>query len=215
MIQVRFILIAILFPTSMPSFAGDGDERSRNDALRGLVTEHCLACHDNATAEGDVDLTTVSAESLLRNADLLRRVVHVLDTRQMPPDDQPQPSSEQIGKVVDQLRSLLHQVANHPTSRIRTPIRRMNRFQYNNAVIDLFELKCTVFSLPEQAMRIHNDYFEPASGKMPQTVTVGNRPLGKSQMIEPRLDGVAAFPQDLRAEHGFDNAPTIFHCLRC
>ncbi|MEM7474348.1 MAG: DUF1592 domain-containing protein, partial [Planctomycetota bacterium] len=43
------------------------------------------------------------------------------------------------------------------------------------------------------------------SGKMPDSVTVGNRPLGKSQMIEPRLAGVAAFPQDLRAEHGYDN----------
>ena len=36
-------------------------------------------------------------------------------------------------------------------------------------------------------------------------VVVGNRPLGKSQLIEPRLGGVAAFPQDLRAEHGYDN----------
>jgi hypothetical protein len=54
-------------------------------------------------------------------------------------------------------------------------------------------------------MRDHGGYFQPASGKMPDTVRVGSRPLGKSQMIEPRLAGVAAFPQDLRAEHGFDN----------
>lgn len=40
---------------------------------------------------------------------------------------------------------------------------------------------------------------------MVQVVAVGSRPLGKSQLIEPRLAGVAAFPQDLRAEHGFDN----------
>jgi hypothetical protein len=54
-------------------------------------------------------------------------------------------------------------------------------------------------------MREHNGYFKPAAGKMADVVTVGNRPLGKSQMIERRLAGVAAFPQDLRAEHGFDN----------
>ena len=30
-------------------------------------------------------------------------------------------------------------------------------------------------------------------------------------MIEPRLAGVAAFPQDLRAEHGFDNQPITQH----
>ena len=39
---------------------------------------------------------------------------------------------------------------------------------------------------------------------MPQSLKVGSRPLGKSQLIEKRLAGVAAFPQDLRAEHGFD-----------
>ncbi|MFT5125341.1 MAG: hypothetical protein ACI97B_003988, partial [Verrucomicrobiales bacterium] len=67
------------------------------------------------------------------------------------------------------------------------------------------ELKCIVFTLPERMMRVHNGYFKPETGKMAEVVTVGNRPLGKSQLIEKRLAGVAAFPQDLRAEHGFDN----------
>ena len=40
---------------------------------------------------------------------------------------------------------------------------------------------------------------------MPENVKVGSRPLGKSQLIGKRLAGVAPFPQDLRAEHGFDN----------
>ena len=70
----------------------------------------------------------------------------------------------------------------------------MNRFQYNNAVVDLFDLKCIVFTLPERMMREHKDYFKPETGKMADMVTVGSRPLGKSQMIEQRLAGVAAFP---------------------
>ena len=40
---------------------------------------------------------------------------------------------------------------------------------------------------------------------MPDVVTVSSRPLGKSGLIEPRLAGVGPFPQDPRAEHGFDN----------
>ena len=35
-------------------------------------------------------------------------------------------------------------------------------------------------------------------------MTVSSRPLGKSGLIEPRLDGVAPFPQGSRAEHGYD-----------
>ena len=80
----------------------------------------------------------------------------------------------------------------------------MNRFQYHNAVQDLLGLTCTVYSLPERMIRDHKGYFKPASGKMDNLIRVGSRPLGKSQLIEPRLAGVAAFPQDLRAEHGFD-----------
>ncbi len=54
-------------------------------------------------------------------------------------------------------------------------------------------------------LREYGDYFKPQTGVMPLTLKAGSRPLGKSQMIEPRLAGVAPFPQDLRAEHGYDN----------
>ncbi len=81
----------------------------------------------------------------------------------------------------------------------------MNRFQYNNSVQDLFKLNRVVFALPERMSRDHSNYFQPASRKMPDQVKVGSWPLGKSQLIEACLGGVAPFPQDLRAEHGYDN----------
>ena len=80
----------------------------------------------------------------------------------------------------------------------------MNRFQYNNAVQDLFELQVDVFALPERMLRAYG-YFRPETGKMPENLKAGSRPLGKSQLIGKRLAGVAPFPQDLRAEHGYDN----------
>ena len=55
-------------------------------------------------------------------------------------------------------------------------------------------------------LREHGVYFKPETGEMPDDMRVGSRPLGKSQLIGRRLGGdVAPFPQDLRAEHGFDN----------
>ena len=123
----------------------------------------------------------------------------------MPPEDQPPLPSESRRQLLGELKTILHDSVASEKQYPRTPIRRMNRFQFNNAVIDLFDLKCIVFTLPERMMREHNGYFRPETGKMADVVTVGSRPLGKSQLIEPRLAGVAAFPQDLRAEHGFDN----------
>ena len=170
------------------------------------LQQHCVACHGkNDDVEGDIDMSELTAASLATNAVLIRKLIEVLDTGEMPPDGEEQPSPERRRELVNDLKSMMRVAVTNNASAVRTPIRRMNRFQYNNAVVDLFQLNCIVFTLPERAMRVHNDYFQPASGKMAYKVTVGNRPLGKSQMIEPRLAGVAAFPQDLRAEHGFDN----------
>ncbi|MDF1862056.1 MAG: DUF1592 domain-containing protein, partial [Verrucomicrobiales bacterium] len=121
------------------------------------------------------------------------------------PEDEPQMKPEDRKRLLAELESLLEKSVSETEAFTHTPIRRMNRFQYNNAVIDLFDLNCNVFTLPERMMREHKGYFRPETGEMAGTVHVGSRPLGKSQMIEPRLAGVAAFPQDLRAEHGYDN----------
>ncbi len=206
MARIRLVVLALLVSACTLSVADDETGLHPRDATISFVKQHCFACHANGNAEGGVDLTHLSIGSMERNADLVRLLMHVLDTREMPPEDEPQPTREQIDQVLKQWQPILHQAAiAAPQSRARTPIRRMNRFQYNNAVVDLFDLNCVVFTLPERAMRVHNGYFKPATGKMPDSVAVGNRPLGKSQMIEPRLAGVAAFPQDLRAEHGYDN----------
>ena len=128
----------------------------------------------------------------------------MLELEEMPPEDEPSLKPEQRELLVRQLQNLLHEAVRSQKKFPRTPIRRMNRFQYSNAVEDLFELKVEVFALPERMMRDYG-YFKPETGKMPDELRAGSRPLGKSQLINKRLAGVAPFPQDLRAENGFDN----------
>ncbi|MCA8998493.1 MAG: DUF1592 domain-containing protein [Planctomycetaceae bacterium] len=187
----------------------DGEVQGANNGYSHLAPAfktYCASCHGpDSTMEGDILLTDQTIANLEENADLTRKLIEALDSRAMPPEDEEQPADELRSEWIKALRPVLHAAVAKSLGTTRTPMRRMNRFQYNNAVTDLFQLNCIVFTLPERAMRVHGDYFNPASGKMPYEVTVGNRPLGKSQMIEPRLGGVAAFPQDLRAEHGYDN----------
>ncbi|MDF1656192.1 MAG: DUF1592 domain-containing protein [Verrucomicrobiales bacterium] len=184
-----------------------GVEDEMGEFLIGVFREHCVSCHgENGKVKGKVDLLKIDdAGTLLKHPELLEELVAVIDFEEMPPEDEPQMKPEERKELLAQLEALLEQSVSEGTTFTHTPIRRMNRFQYNNAVIDLFDLKCIVFTLPERMMREHKGYFRPETGKMAETVTVGSRPLGKSQMIEPRLMGVAAFPQDLRAEHGYDN----------
>ena len=81
----------------------------------------------------------------------------------------------------------------------------MNRFEYGNAVRDLFDLKSWVYSINDRIIRDHNNYFRPETGKMPKVVRVGNRIMGLQQLLENRLLGVMAFPKDPPAENGFNN----------
>lgn len=176
------------------------------DILAASFREHCVRCHGGEEDVGvDVDLLDVTKNQLADDPALTQKLIEVLDLSEMPPEDEPTLPHGLRASLVSQLKPILHASARRHSSSSATPIRRMNRFQYNNAVVDLFDLNCIVFTLPERMMREHKGYFQPATGRMPDVVSVGSRPLGKSQMIEKRLAGVAAFPQDLRAEHGFDN----------
>ncbi|MFN3191293.1 MAG: DUF1592 domain-containing protein [Aureliella sp.] len=191
-----------------------------------LVSENCLHCHDQGDPAGNVDLNLIlSRETSGKPGDLyepghslstspfdtreqvafrlLRKMEEVLDQGAMPP-----PSETPLGD--SELEVLLESVSHTQNQLVDSAefpsveIRRMNRFQYNNAVQDLLDLRVDVFALPERMLRAYG-YYKPDTGKMPERLKAGSRPLGKSQLIAPRLEGVAPFPQDLRAEHGFDN----------
>ncbi len=172
-----------------------------------VLRDRCVHCHgESDEVMGEVDLV----EFLKRPAgtaepELLQDLIRVVDLGEMPPEDEGELMPAEQAKLVSALKKRFEMAVARESKPELAEIRRMNRFQYNNAVKDLFRLKSIVFTLPERMMRQHSKYFDPASGKMPDAVRVGSRPLGKSQMIEKRLAGVAAFPQDLRAEHGFDN----------
>ena len=181
----------------------DAQDKS-SEFIRSSIKTHCGHCHSGEDTATDRDFSTLNFAEPDRDIEVLQSLIEVLELREMPPEESPQLDPTTRQRLIQELRQL-EQQASLAVTFPPTPIRRMNRFQYNNAVVDLFDLKCVVFTLPERIMREHHGYFKPASGKMAEVVTVGSRPLGKSQLIEPRLAGVAAFPQDLRAENGFDN----------
>ena len=176
------------------------------DAILPAFRHNCVACHgEHGAPSGDVDLSALrTASSLKRDPELLRTLVRVLDTGVMPPPGAQPLVRESRERLVADLRALLHEAVSSRRALPRTPMRRMNRFQYNNAVQDLFELRVDVFALPERMVREYG-YFRPETGRMPVELVAGSRPLGKSQLIGKRLAGVAPFPQDLRAEYGYDN----------
>ena len=195
----------ILLTSILTSATATGAEAS-HDSLAKLLKQRCFQCHDSRDESGaGIDLSSPSTFSIDSGSfDLISEVLDAIDSGAMPPDSEPAIPIQERERFVEALNALARQLKTDPGEIARTPIRRMNRFQYSNAIEDLFDLEVEVFALPEKMMRGYG-YYNPSSGKMPATVRVGSRPLGKSQLIGKRLAGVAPFPQDLRAENGYDN----------
>jgi len=189
------------------SIEATADHIAAQKEIAAVLRDRCVHCHgESDEVMGEVDLVEfLKHPGQTSEPELLQDLIRVVDLGEMPPEDEGELMPAVQAKLVKALKTRFKMVVAEESEPELAEIRRMNRFQYNNAVKDLFQLKSIVFTLPERMMRQHSKYFDPASGKMPDTVRVGSRPLGKSQMIEKRLAGVAAFPQDLRAEHGFDN----------
>ena len=199
---ITVLTCVVALPGKPTAFAADGAEY-----LRTAFQKHCVTCHgQEQDIAGDVNLSKWVAGAQPLRAELLEDLIAVLRDRQMPPEDEPPVPDEVRQQMIVQLETLLRQsLQTYPFE--PTPIRRMNRFQYNNAVVDLLELDRDIFQLNERLMRRRDDYFRPESGKMPDQVRISSRPLSKDidNQRPEGFRGVAAFPQDKRAEHGFDN----------
>ncbi len=172
---------------------------------RPLLERYCLRCHGGEDeTEGDVDLHALrTRQDLLARPELIRLAADVVVHADMPPDDELQPSADEralLGRFFEAL------VAEAAAAAELAPVtmRRLNRYEYNNAVRDLLHLKGDVYALPEKVVRGH-DHFDPASGQMPRNIRVSNRTLGKNQIEQKILTGVDPFAIDLQAEHGFNN----------
>lgn len=204
--QVVFFAVALTLATG---WSGSGHcQDSVTAELKKAFATHCVKCHgvgDEVQGELNLKLLTESAK-LLSRADLLEDILKAIEHRDMPPEGETPLPAATRQLMTSQLRVALKQALKRSPF-APTPIRRMNRFQYNNAVQDLLELDRGVFALQERLMRRYSNHFDPKSSRMPNEVRVQNRPLGKNvdgQRAEGFM-GVGPFPQDLRAEHGFDN----------
>ena len=142
-------------------------------AALALFQQSCIKCHGkDGKVKGELNLLNIkTAAQLSEDLERLQTILEVLDTSEMPPEKEPPLKPETRAAAVADLQKLLR-AATAEAGLAPTPIRRINRLQYNNAVQDLLGLKVSVFPLPEKMMRDRSGYFTKALGpqkKMPDT----------------------------------------------
>lgn len=185
-----------------------GDEAFK-ETIQPFLVANCVKCHRQAGKgeeakagpKGDVNLAMLKTEKdLLSNGEVIGQLIDVLDSYDMPPDTEPEIADAEREKVIGLLKQALKESVQQENIR-RSRVRRLNRFQYNYTVRDLFGLDRDVFALPEKLMTRHSNYLGKPSARMPEQVRVASYALNP----RPGLANVKAFPKDLRAAHGFDN----------
>src|SRR5690242_1031357 len=127
----RFFLF---FAVTTPLAAGD-----LPPAIRSFVEKHCTECHDTDTMKGGLDLTALKFEP--GNSTNFSRWVLVHDRvskGEMPPKKKPRPEASDLQRFTNSLASLL---LTADRTRIaqegRATRRRLNRYEYENALRDL------------------------------------------------------------------------------
>ncbi|MDA1046915.1 MAG: DUF1592 domain-containing protein [Verrucomicrobia bacterium] len=174
--------------------------------VQPLLAKYCYQCHgDKPKVKGKVNLKILATRSdFLKSVKMSRLGAEAVSYGEMPPEDETQPSPAERKKIAAFLYGVVDEYAKANTSLEPVVMRRFNRYEYNNAVRDLLQLRGDIYALPEKVVR-GNKYFNPASGVLPNKVRVSNRTLGKNQMEQQILKDVDPFAIDLQAEHGFNN----------
>ncbi|MGB0742617.1 MAG: DUF1587 domain-containing protein, partial [Planctomycetaceae bacterium] len=167
-------LLLILQPTVTTA------EEELTPVLNTLLNARCADCHSGDDAPGKLQLDTVTADQLLQNPDLLQELMNVIDTGAMPPETEEALPLNQRKQAAADLFSMLIR-AKHPPQETAA-LWRLNRFQYNNTVQDLFQLNRQVLALPEKLMTRYGNWLEPspntaATRKLPDVVEARSHTL--------------------------------------
>jgi hypothetical protein len=112
-----------------------------------LINQYCVTCHNEKARTGGLMLDKVDIDHASDHAETWEKVVRKLRGGMMPPQGMPRPPQEKIDGLITWLQTSLDQAnAAHPEPG-RSPLHRLNRTEYANAIRDLLNLKVDVTAL--------------------------------------------------------------------
>ncbi len=127
-----------------------------------LLEKYCYDCHDDVTTKGNLDLTPfLDAQSVVKEHKLWLRVLHQVESQEMPPK-KPFPAPDELQMLVEEVNRAVNDV---DWSAFRNPghvpLARLSQLQYRNSIRDLlgidFNAGLTLPRDPEGPSGFRND----------------------------------------------------------
>ncbi len=147
------ILMQLLCPALILSFSGPlnllaADDVERESALRLVerfslhrivLSKYCFECHSATRTEGDLDLGRFdSLDSVQSDLKPWEAMIQQLETREMPPKDQPQPTDQERTELLRWIRDILRvEALRHAGDPGHVPLHRLSNAEYDNTIRDL------------------------------------------------------------------------------
>ncbi len=128
--------------TSLSSASSPEADALFQKAVKPLLEQFCFRCHGNGKHKGDLALDHFADASAVEKEPMVwEKVLHHVRTREMPPEDKPQPSPDQRKQITGWIeKEVLKIDCEHPDPG-RVTIRRLNRVEYQNTILDLTGVK--------------------------------------------------------------------------
>lgn len=108
-----------------------------------VIENYCLDCHDDETAEGDLNLIPLLDEPIIDHLEIWENVVTRLVARQMPPaKEKYRPTEAEYKLTINRLTTVLDSIgAANPNPGRSSTFRRLTRTEYQNVIRDLLAVK--------------------------------------------------------------------------
>jgi len=108
-----------------------------------FIQKYCIECHGDDHARASFRIDRLHTDFLVRtNADMWHEVIDNMNLGLMPPPRSPQPDADQVFQIVEWVGHKIHEAEREVRmAGGQAVMRRLNREEYANTVVDLFQLR--------------------------------------------------------------------------
>lgn len=144
MANFAILLVLCALPhSSRAAFFGNSKplankQTSYEKDIKPLLGKYCYDCHDEDVQKGGLSLQSFDDKAaVLKNKAVWEKVLHNVQTGEMPPGKKPQPSEQERAIIAKWIESDVFNCDCDNPDPGRVTVRRLNRAEYNNTIRDL------------------------------------------------------------------------------
>ena len=136
-LSLAILLTAIVLSPGRVISGQQGAAPSPDASQRALLNRYCVTCHNDALKTGGLTLAHVDVDHPAVDAEVWEKVFRKLRAGLMPPSGAPRPDRPTLDAFRHTLEGTIDRAALAKPNPGATPLHRLNRTEYTNAVRDL------------------------------------------------------------------------------